>query len=78
MSKQRLPQAAEITRVLTPATPWAQRDRAEKSEQVKFRISPDEKAEMARTADALGLGVSEYLLRLHRLTVAIRGPRRGK
>lgn len=72
MSKQRLPQAAEITRALTPTTPWAERDRAEKSDQVKFRISPAEKTEMAATAEAFGLGVSEYLLKLHRLTIAIQ------
>lgn len=72
----RLPEASEIRRVLTPATPWAERDRAEKTDRVNVRISPDEKAEMAKTADALGLGVSEYLLRLHRLTVAIQGRKR--
>lgn len=67
----RLPQAAEIPRDLTPATPWPERGRAEKTDRVNVRISPDEKAEMAATAESFGLGVSEYLLRLHRLTVAI-------
>jgi hypothetical protein len=61
--------------MLTPATPWAERDRAEKTDRVNVRISPAEKAEMAETAERFGLGVSEYLLRLHRLTVAIQGLR---
>lgn len=75
---QRLPGAADIRRVLTPATPWAERDRAEKTDRVNVRISPDEKAEMAETAEAFDLDVSEYLLRLHRLTVAIQDERLSK
>ena len=59
-------------------TPWAVRDRAEKTDRVNVRISPAEKAEIAKTAEAFGLGMSEYLLRLHRLTVAIQGPQRGR
>ncbi len=70
--KLRFPEAAEVRRHFTPAMPWAERDRAEKTDRVNLRISPAEKAEMAQTADRFGLGVSEYLLRLHRLTVAIQ------
>lgn len=72
------PTRAEIRRVLTPATPWAERDRAEKTDRVNVRISPGEKAEMAQTAERFGLGVSQYLLRLHRLTVAISEGGRGR
>jgi len=74
----RLPRPVELQRGLTPATPWAVRDRAEKTDRVNVRISPEEKAEIALTAEAFGLGMSEYLLRLHRLTVAIQGRRRPK
>lgn len=73
----RFPTSKDMARTLTPETPEAQRDRLEKSDRVNLRISPEEKAEMAATAEAFGLGVSEYLLRLHRLTVAIQG-RRGR
>jgi hypothetical protein len=73
--KLRFPQASEVRRHFTPATPWAERDRAEKTDRVNVRISPDEKVEMAETAEKFGLGVSEYLLRLHRLTVAIQSSR---
>lgn len=76
--KLRFPQASEVQRHFTPATPWAERDRAEKTDRVNVRISPAEKAEMATTADGFGLGVSEYLLRLHRLTVAIQGEQPAK
>jgi Mobilization protein NikA len=72
----RFPTGPELRRVLTPTTPWAERDRAQKTDRVNVRISPSEKAEMAQTAERFGLGVSEYLLRLHRLTVAIQ-ERRG-
>jgi hypothetical protein len=74
----RFPGRLELRRTLTPTTPWAQRDRLPKGERVNVRISSDEKAEMAETAAAFGLGVSEYLLRLHRLTVAIQGRQRRR
>jgi Mobilization protein NikA len=74
----RFPTGPEVRRELRPVTPWAERDRAQKTERVNVRISPEEKAEMAETAEAFGLGVSEYLLRLHRLTVAIQGERRKR
>lgn len=77
-SVRRFPAASELRQALTPATPWAVRDRAEKTDRVNVRISPEEKAEMAKTAEALGLGVSEYLLRLHRLTVAIQGGQKDR
>lgn len=77
-SDSRFPRAVELRRTLAPSTPWAERDRAEKTDRVNVRISPAEKAEMAQTAESFGLGVSEYLLRLHRLTVAIQGRRRPK
>jgi hypothetical protein len=73
--RPRFPKPAEVRKTLTPATPWAERDRAEKTDRVNVRISPAEKVEMAETAEAFGLGVSEYLLRLHRLTVAIQSRR---
>jgi hypothetical protein len=74
--RPRYPKAAEVRKTLTPATPWADRDRAPKTDRVNVRISLAEKAEMAQMAESFGLGVSEYLLRLHRLTVAIRGSQR--
>jgi hypothetical protein len=38
-----------------------------KSTLVQFRVTLAEKASLQRTADALGVSVSEYLLRLHTL-----------
>ena len=73
MTDRRLPRPAELKKALTPATPWAQRERLPKDQRVNIRVSQEEKDEMATTAEAFGLGVSEYLLRLHRLTVAIQG-----
>ena len=70
----RFPQAAEIQRDLTPATRWPERGLTEKTDRVNVRIYPDEKAGIAATPESFGLGVSEYLLRLHRLKVAISGP----
>jgi predicted DNA binding CopG/RHH family protein len=73
------PQASEIRRHFRPATPWAERDLLPKGDRVNVRVSSTEKVEMAQTAEAFGLGVSEYLLRLHRLTVAIgHGGRIGR
>ncbi len=58
-----------------PTTPLVERHREGKTGRVNVGISPDEKAEMVSTAEAFGLSVSEYLLRLHRLTVAIQAGR---
>jgi hypothetical protein len=37
---------------------------------VQFRVSEEEKASLQRTAESLGLQVSEYLLKLHALASA--------
>jgi predicted DNA binding CopG/RHH family protein len=55
--------------------PWAVRDRLPKDERVNLRVSSEEKEEMAATAESLGLDLTEYLIRLHRLTVAIQDER---
>jgi hypothetical protein len=74
---RRFPNAAELRQVLTPATPGRSAI-ARRKRIASTSGSPEEEAEMARTAEAFGLGVSEYLLRLHRLTVAIGHGRRGR
>lgn len=76
-SARRFPNASELKKALTPATPWAERDRLQKDETVNFRVAGEEKREMAAVAASFGLSVSEYLLRLHRLTVAIHGRTKG-
>lgn len=70
---RRFPNPSELKKTLTPATPWTGRDRLPKDETVNFRVAAEEKREMATVAASFGLGVSEYLLRLHRLAVAIQG-----
>jgi hypothetical protein len=45
---------------------------------VNLRVSPEEKAEMARTAESFGKSLSEYFVTLHRLTVAIQGSRKDR
>lgn len=70
---RRFPNASELRKTLTPATPWAGRNRLPKDGTVNFRVAADEKREMGTVAASFGLSVSEYLLRLHRLTVAIHG-----
>jgi hypothetical protein len=61
--------------VLRPVTPGLVRDRLAKSSRVTFLVSAQEKREMQETAAAFGLTLTDYMIRLHRLTVAI-GSRR--
>jgi hypothetical protein len=75
---RRFPKAAELRRTLTPATPWAQRDRLPKDGRVNLRVSSEEKAEMAAAAEEFGLNVSEYLLKLHRVATAIKAAGRDR
>jgi len=77
-SNARLPTGAELRRALTPATPWAARDRVPKDGRVNLRVSTEEKAEMAAAADEFGLNVSEYLLKLHRVATAIKAAGRDR
>lgn len=73
---RRFPRPAELKKTLTPATPWAERDRLKKTSRVNLRVAPEERAEMAAMAEAFGMDLSAYLLRLHRLTVSIQGGER--
>ncbi|TVR08002.1 MAG: hypothetical protein EA401_14435 [Planctomycetota bacterium] len=44
--------------------------RSRKTERLQLRLSVAEKVSLEQTAEILGLSVSEYLLELHRATVA--------
>jgi hypothetical protein len=78
MKDYRFPAVSEFRRVLTPATPWARRERLEKGARVNIRISAEEKVEVEEYASLFGLSISGYLIRLHRLAVAIQGARSRK
>jgi hypothetical protein len=47
-----------------------------KSVQINFLVSPAEKVEIRTTAKMLGLTVTDYLIRLHRLTLSLMTPHR--
>jgi hypothetical protein len=76
MSRRTEKRAQDLEAVLHPVTPSAVRDRLAKSARIAFQLAPAEKREIAETASAFGLTVTDYLLRLHRLTVAIQGRHR--
>jgi hypothetical protein len=63
--------------VLRPAIPSAGRDQLPKTNRVIFAVSPGEKREMQETASGFGLTLTDYMIRLHRLTVAIQGRKGG-
>jgi hypothetical protein len=75
MAKGRVRPSALLLRFqreLTPDTTWAERERRPKTDRIILRVSPEEKAEMAREADALGVSLAGYILRIHRTLVALR------
>lgn len=57
---------------LTPEETWAARERRPKNDRIILRVSSEEKREMEKEADALGVGLSGYVLRLHRVLIAMR------
>lgn len=69
---------ADLEATLRPVTPSTIRDRLAKTARIAFQLSPAEKEEIASTASGFGLTVTDYLLRLHRLTVAIQANRGGR
>lgn len=52
--------------------------RPDKLDRINFLVTPKEKAEIQETAKAFGLTVTEYLLRLHRLTRSMMRPGPGR
>jgi hypothetical protein len=70
MKRSALPKlkAGDVHAALGGAAPLAKLDR------INFLVAPIEKREIQETAKGFGLTVTEYLLRLHRLTRSmIRG-----
>jgi hypothetical protein len=59
-------------RELTPEATWAERERRPKDNRIILRVAGAEKREMKKEAESLGLGLSAYVLRLHRLLIAMR------
>ena len=49
-----------------------------KSERINFLVSPAEKREIQETAAGFGLTMTDYLLRLHRLTKSMLDSRRKR
>ena len=70
---RRFPKAVELRRALTPTTPWADRDRLPKDDRVNVRVSSTEKVEMTEAAESLGMDLSGYLIKLHRIATAMKG-----
>jgi hypothetical protein len=64
-------------RELTPDTTWAERERRPKTTRIILRASPEEKAEMEREAESMGISLAAYILKIHRVLVAMRGAGRG-
>ena len=60
-------------RELSPDTTWAERERRPKTDRIILRVSEQEKVEMKREADALGISLSAYLVKIHRVLIAMRG-----
>jgi Mobilization protein NikA len=59
-------------RELTPEETWASRERRRKTDRITIRVAAEEKKEMEREAALLGLGLSAYILKIHRVLIAIR------
>jgi hypothetical protein len=66
----------ELESVLSPVTSSAVRDQLAKNERLDVRLSAAEKREIQETARGFGLTTTDYVLRLHRLTVAIQATKR--
>jgi Mobilization protein NikA len=62
----------QFERELTPEETCAERERRPKDGRITLRVSGEEKKEMEREADALGLGLSAYILKIHRVLIAMR------
>jgi hypothetical protein len=66
-----------FARELTPEVTWAERERRPKTDRIILRVSPEEKAEMAKEAEAMGLSLAAYILKIHRVLIAMRGAGHG-
>jgi hypothetical protein len=78
MTRRRGSGSEDLEQVLRATTPSAVRDQLAKTDRLDVRLSAAEKREIQETAQAFGLTATDYVLRLHRLTVAIHGRRRSR
>jgi hypothetical protein len=62
----------QFERELTPDAMWAERERRPKTGRIILRVSPEEKAEMAKEAESMGIPLAAYILKIHRVLVAMR------
>ncbi|HEV8232753.1 MAG TPA: hypothetical protein VGQ75_10440 [Thermoanaerobaculia bacterium] len=78
MTRRRGSGSEDLEQVLKATTPSAVRDQLAKTDRLDVRLSAAEKKEIQETAQGFGLTATDYVLRLHRLTIAIGHGRRRR
>ena len=67
---------SDLATALRPLTSGAIRDQMPKTARIVFQVPPAEKREMAETASAFGLTLTDYFRQLHQITRALgHGPK---